>query len=129
MNLNYATKTITSVIGSTLAVGGITHGFFEILQGNNPTNNLIIQSISEEHQRWPNGEEAFTLIPNFLVTGIIAILVSLIIVYWSIFAIHKKMVEVYFYYFLYFLHWLGEVLGTLFTFCQPGAMRQECINL
>ncbi|NIP28360.1 MAG: hypothetical protein GWO38_32255, partial [Phycisphaerae bacterium] len=63
----------------------IVHGFFEILQGNTPTEGLIIQAIGDEQQMWLYGtEEAFTIIPNFLITGILTIIVSLAIIVWSV---------------------------------------------
>jgi len=85
-----ATQIITSVIGSVLAIGGITHGFFEILQGYKPTSGFIIQAIGLEYQRWGNGDEAFSLIPNYLITGILAISVGIIIIVWSFGYINKK---------------------------------------
>ena len=40
---------------------------------------------------WPHGNEpAFTLIPNFLMTGIAAMIVGLAIIFWSIAFVHKK---------------------------------------
>lgn len=83
--MNRATKIIVSTIGVILAIAGMEHGFFEILQGNTPTEGLIIQAIGDEQQMWLYGtEEAFTIIPNFLITGILAIIVSLAIIIWSI---------------------------------------------
>ena len=35
-------------------------------------------------------EEAFTIIPNFLFTGILALFVSLVIIVWSVGFIHSK---------------------------------------
>ena len=87
---NRATWIITSTLGIAYALSGMLHGFFEILQGNKATDGLIIQAISEEFQRWPNGEEAFTLIPNFLITGVIAISISIVIIVWSIGYLHKN---------------------------------------
>jgi hypothetical protein len=89
--MNHATRTITATLGVIFAIGGMSHGFFEILQGNTPTNGLIIDAISESMRRWPHGSEtAFTLIPNFLVTGIAAIGVSLAIIVWSLGYLHTK---------------------------------------
>jgi len=73
-----------AVFGAIIALSGITHGIFEIMQGNKLTETFIIQSIAPEHQRWLNGEEAFTVLHNFLVTGIGAVLLSLVIIYWSL---------------------------------------------
>ena len=59
----------------------MSHGFFEILQGNVSTPSLFISAIGESQKMWPHGNEpAFTLIPNFLVTGIAEMLVGLAIV-------------------------------------------------
>jgi hypothetical protein len=89
--MNRATKIIVSTIGVILAIAGINHGLFETLQGNVPTGGLIIQAIGDAHKMWFYGtEEAFTIIPNFLITGLLAILVSLAIMIWSIGFVHRQ---------------------------------------
>jgi hypothetical protein len=89
--MNMATKSIVSTFGTLLGLGGLDHGFFETLHGNTPTNGLFIQSIGPANRFWPLGtEDAFTLIPNFLLTGILAMMVSLAIIVWSIGYIHRK---------------------------------------
>ena len=71
--MNRTTKTIISYLGLMLALGGIDHGIFETLQGFTPTPGLVIQAIGPLERYWVHGsEEAFTIIPNFLVTGILA---------------------------------------------------------
>lgn len=85
---NRATAIITAVLGVTFAIAGIHHGFFEILQGNTPTESFFINSIGPGQQMWEYGTDgAFTLIPNFLITGIAAIFVSLVIVLGSVFVV------------------------------------------
>jgi hypothetical protein len=81
-----ATRIIATTVGVFFGIfSAMNHGFFEILQGNKPTDGLIIQAIGEGQRFWPLGtEEAFTLIPNYLVTGIAAMLVGIAIVIWSI---------------------------------------------
>ena len=89
--MNRATRINVVTLSIILALSGINHGFFETLQGNTPTNGLIIQAIGKSQQMWfYGGEEAFTIIPNFLVTGILAIGVSILIIIWSIGFVHKK---------------------------------------
>lgn len=90
-NLN-ATRIIATTIGVFFGLfSGVNHGIFEILQGNKPTNGLIIQAIGESQRFWPLGtEEAFTLIPNFLITGIFSIIVGLAIIIWSIWFLPGK---------------------------------------
>jgi hypothetical protein len=89
--MNCATRIIVSTIGVMLGIAGMNHGFFETLQGNNRTSGLIIQAIGEQHRYWLHGsEEAFTIVPNFLLTGILAMTVSILIMIWSIDFVHKK---------------------------------------
>lgn len=90
-SINPATRITTSLFGVLLALAGFEHGLFETLQGNTATNGLIIQAIGKDMQRWAYGsEEAFTIIPNFLITGILTILISIVIMIWSFFFIHQK---------------------------------------
>jgi hypothetical protein len=89
--MNRATRTIVSTIGALLGLSGINHGFFEVLQGNTPTEGLIVQAIGEAHQMWLyGGEEAFTIIPNFLATGVLAMIVGLTIIVWSVGFVHRE---------------------------------------
>ncbi|MGB8357350.1 MAG: hypothetical protein WCD55_01920 [Bacteroidales bacterium] len=87
---NKRTKITASVIGILLGLAGIlNHGIFEIFQGYIPTNGFYIEAIGEKHRFWLYGTEgAFTLIHNFLITGISAVLVGMTIVFWSIKYIH-----------------------------------------
>jgi len=86
-----ATRVIVSTLGILLAVGGMDHGFFEALQGNKPTQGLIVHAIGEQNRMWAYGtEDAFTLIPNFLISGLAAIAVSASIMVWSVGFVHKK---------------------------------------
>jgi hypothetical protein len=87
-----ATRLIATTIGVFFGLfSGMNHGFFEILQGNTPTNGLFIHAIGEAQRFWPLGtEDAFTLIPNFMLTGIVSMIVGLAIVIWSIWFLPSK---------------------------------------
>lgn len=86
-----STRTIVVVLGIILGVTGIIHGLYEIIQGNKATSGIIIQAIGSEQQNWLyGGEEALTIIPNYLITGIITIFVSLMVLNWTIFFISRK---------------------------------------
>jgi hypothetical protein len=88
---NKTTRIITGAIGILLAIAGFEHGLFEALQGNKATDGLIIQAIGESMRWWKHGtEEAFTIIPNYLITGIFAMGVSIFIIIWSLFFVDKK---------------------------------------
>lgn len=115
--MNQATRMIVATLGTIFGISGMSHGFFEILQGNAPTDGFFISAIGEAQKMWPHGNEyAFTLIPNFMITGIAAVLVGLAIIFWSLGFIHKKNGPVVF--FLLFVLLLlvgGGVAQILFT--------------
>ncbi len=87
--MNRTTRMIVATVGTCLGIAGLDHGIFEIFQGNRPTNSLIIQAIGPQQNLWGT-EEAFTIVPNFLITGILAVMVSLAIIVWSIGFVHRK---------------------------------------
>ncbi len=89
--MNLATRINTALLGVIFGISGINHGLFETLQGNTPTGGMYISAIGEAQKMWPHGNEpAFTLIPNFLITGIAAMVVGLAIIIWSCGFVHKK---------------------------------------
>jgi len=91
LKMNRSTRIIIAIIGIMLAIAGISHGFFEVLQGNTPTGGIGINAIGPDHIQWEwGGEGAFTLVPNFLFTGLLAITVSIAIAIWSVGFVHKK---------------------------------------
>lgn len=87
-----ATRVIATTVGVFFGLfSSVNHGVFEVLQGNTPTDGLLINAIGEAQRFWPEGTEpAFTLIPNFLLTGIAAILVGVAIIIWSIWFLDSK---------------------------------------
>ncbi len=89
--MNQATRTNVSVLGVLFGLSAFFHGFFEALQGNTPTENLIINAVGESQLMWEHGgEPAMALIPNFLISGIIAMVFSIALIVWSVFFMHKK---------------------------------------
>lgn len=90
--MNHATRANVATIGVLFGISGIMHGIGETLQGNTPTNGLLINAIAagSPWTRWrEGGEGAFTIIPNFMLTGILAILVSVAIIIWSLGFVHQ----------------------------------------
>ncbi|MBN2093324.1 hypothetical protein JW964_27110 [candidate division KSB1 bacterium] len=75
--MNKATKTLYLMLGIFAGIMGIEHGIGEVLQGYRPIDGVFILS-------WPDspffeimsGEPAMTIIPNYLVTGLLAIFFS-----------------------------------------------------
>ena len=86
-----ATRFIVATLGVLFALAGIDHGFFETLQGYAPTHGLIVQAIGAQNRMWAYGtEDALTLIPNFLLSGIASIAISLLIAVWSVGFVQRK---------------------------------------
>jgi hypothetical protein len=51
----------------------------------------VINSVGPELLKWPIGQEpAFTLIPNFLASGIAAVTIGGLAIIWSLFFIHRR---------------------------------------
>lgn len=95
-NLAFQDLNATRVIATTIGVffglfSSINHGIFEILQGNTPTDGLVINAIGAAQQFWSEGQEpAFSVVPNFMITGILSMIVGLAIVIWSIWFLPTK---------------------------------------
>ncbi|PKK95749.1 MAG: hypothetical protein CVV59_02135 [Tenericutes bacterium HGW-Tenericutes-4] len=84
----YAFKTCNPMKASTVvlityaAIIGFIHGVGEILQAGNISNSNLINAIdvAEPDKIWHAGLPAFSVIPNFLISGIITVLLSIAIV-------------------------------------------------
>jgi len=80
-----ATRLEVSSLGTLGGLISIEHGIFETLQGNTTTSGIIINAIAPGHWYWKEGGElAMTIIPNFLITGIVAIIIGIVVIIWSI---------------------------------------------
>jgi hypothetical protein len=77
--MNNCTKSYVIYMGILGGFAGTVHGIFEILRGNTPTGGVVLQTIG-----------AVSIIPNYLITGIAAIIVALSLASWTIGFIHKK---------------------------------------
>ncbi len=86
-----ATRIFASTFGAIMALAGLEHGAGEILQGSVAPDGIMILS-------WPDapffrnlgGEPAMTLVPNLLLTGILAVVVSLALLLWSLLFVQRK---------------------------------------
>lgn len=78
----------TAILGIFSGLGGASHGPGEILQGNIAPSGIVIQA-------WPEltalgGEPAMTIVPNFLITGVLAIVFGLLVAVWAAKFIQRK---------------------------------------
>jgi hypothetical protein len=81
-----ATRVVAALLGVFAGIGGPEHGIFEIMRGNTRPGSLIIVSMGppcNPEEVWHACEPAMTVIPNFLVTGILATIVGLITIVWA----------------------------------------------
>jgi len=86
-----ATKVTIATFGALAGLAGVEHGIGEALQGNRAPDGLVIESWpGSEFFRIVAGEPAMTIVPNLLVTGILAILVSLVFLVWVTMFVQRK---------------------------------------
>jgi hypothetical protein len=86
-----ATCILISTFGGLVGLIGIEHGLGAILQGDVAPESLIFPSWPDaEFFRILSGEPALTLVPNLLVTGILASLVSLLFLVWAIWFVQRR---------------------------------------
>lgn len=86
-----ATRVLISTFGAFVGLMGMEHGVGELLQGNVAPSMVYFPS-------WPDatffrvlaGEPAMTLIPNLLITGILAIFFSLLYLVCAVGFVQKK---------------------------------------
>ena len=81
-----ATRLVASLFGIFAGFGGPEHGYFEILQGDVRPDSLMIASMGppcEPEAVWHICEPAMTVVPNFLVTGILATIVGVVTMIWA----------------------------------------------
>lgn len=121
--VNRGIQTIVATLGVIFGIGGMSHGFFEALQGNTTTNGYVIDAIGEANRMWLHGNEpAFTLIPNFLLTGITAMLVGVAIIIWSAGFMHKKHASLIFLLLFMLLFLVGGGIAQVIFFMIGWAM-------
>jgi len=75
---NKSTKVLVITFSMLAIVGGVFHGIFEVMQGNNSTEDILARI------------GAYTIIPNYIITGIATIFLSLLILVWTIGFVAKK---------------------------------------
>ena len=81
MKITSKTRAAASIIGIFAGLSGASHGVGEMLQGNIAPSGIMIEA-------WPgltavSGEPAMTIVPSFLVTGVLAIIFGLIVTAWA----------------------------------------------
>lgn len=118
-----------SILITTAAIGvffglfsSINHGFFEILQGFQPTNGILIDAIGPYQRFWTEGTEpALTLIPNYLISGIVAVVIGIAIIIWSIWYLPSRQGRTVYLSLFLLSFLLGGGIGQAFFFLPAWA--------
>lgn len=86
-----AASIITSIFGALAGLGSLTHGIGEVLQGNVASEGIWIYSWTQGPIATNmGGEPGISIIPNLLFSGILTIIVSLIVIIWSVAFVRRK---------------------------------------
>jgi hypothetical protein len=88
-----ATRITAAALGTAAGIAGLEHGIFEILQGNIPPSGLVIASMGPPcipEETWNGCEPALTILPSFLYSGILTVMISLAILVWSLAFIQRR---------------------------------------
>jgi hypothetical protein len=88
-----ARRIAASALGISAGLAGIEHGVFEVLRGNVRPEGVVIASIGAPcvpERMWNACEPAMTIIPNYLATGILSIIVSVLVTGWAAGFIQRK---------------------------------------
>ena len=81
--MNKALKRLISTMGTLSGVVAIEHAIGAILQGNHAPESIVFASWPDEPFFAPlNGEPAMSLIPNFLIGGILTTLLAVMFIIW-----------------------------------------------
>jgi len=85
-------KVSTIVLITYSAIIGLIHGVGEILQAGNKSNSNLIYAlaVADPDKVWHAGLPAYSMISDFLISGIITVLISIIIVIFANFLIESN---------------------------------------
>ncbi len=76
---NRSTALLVALLGTVIGVSGAFHGVHSILKGNAPTGGMLLPAMG-----------AFTIVQNYLMTGILAVAFGVAVVAWSVAFIGRK---------------------------------------
>jgi len=88
-----AVRVVAASLGFVAGFGGPEHGVFEIMQGHVKPDGLMIASMGppcDPEKVWNLCEPAMTVVPSFMITGILAAIVGIVTMVWAIAFVHRK---------------------------------------
>lgn len=91
--MRQATRIVAASLGVFAGFGGPEHGIFEIMRGHVKPESLIFPAMGppcDPETVWHTCEPAMSIIPSFLISGIIATLLGIITMIWAAGFVHRK---------------------------------------
>lgn len=91
--MNPSIRILSLSFGIFAAIGGLEHGYFEVLQGHITPESIMIQSMGSPcipEEVWHLCEPAMTIMPDMFITGILSISLGLLTLIWSVFFIQRQ---------------------------------------
>ena len=86
-----ATRITVSTFGAIAGFSGAIHGIGEVLQGNKAPEGIVFLSWPESaFFRILSGEPAMSIVPNLLITGILAVFFSFVFLVWATTFVQRK---------------------------------------
>jgi hypothetical protein len=89
-----ATHIVAASFGILAGIAGLEHGYFEILRGNTGLEDMMFfPSMGPPcvpEKIWNACEPAMSILPNFLITGILTVILGLLIIVWSAAFVQRK---------------------------------------
>jgi hypothetical protein len=76
-------RVVASAVGIFAGLFGAVHGFYETQQGSVAPGGILITAIGNGCQGFNNCLPAMTVVPNYLASGILTIIVALLVIVWS----------------------------------------------
>ncbi len=102
MNTNKSTQRFVQFFGIIGALTAFGHGIFEVMQGNTSTSDILDRI------------GAYTLLPNYLITGICTIIISLGIIGWLLLYVHRPYSSIIFFVLIVILFFVGGGVAPIF---------------
>jgi hypothetical protein len=88
---NRATSIFASTLGILVGLAGVEHGILEFLQGNVRPDGIMIDAIGPDQRLWElSTETALTIVPNFLISGILSMIFGVLVTIWAYAYVDRK---------------------------------------
>jgi hypothetical protein len=84
---------LLAVIVVAAGLADMMHGVFEMWQGRVRPDGAFIYSLGlpcDPETAWNGCEPAFTIVPDFFITGLLALVIGLLIVVWSVAFVQRR---------------------------------------